>query len=135
MGFAFEPFTFINVSFSIMVVRLQASGQSSGQTLGLLACEDIVIGLSQELYYNYLYYIVIVIVIKKTVMERKIVNYHLDEENDWVAELECHHGQHVRHNPPFINRPWVTTQEGRDSKVGFVLNCKKCRRNEPEDTW
>ena len=23
----------------------------------------------------------------------------------WVAELECHHGQHVRHRPPFFERP------------------------------
>ncbi|HVT37151.1 MAG TPA: DUF3565 domain-containing protein [Nevskiaceae bacterium] len=26
-----------------------------------------------------------------------------------MAELECGHRQHVRHQPPGINRPWVTT--------------------------
>jgi hypothetical protein len=31
---------------------------------------------------------------------RKIVGFHLDERKDWVAELECGHQQHVRHNPP-----------------------------------
>ena len=30
---------------------------------------------------------------------RKIVDFHLDENLDWVAELECGHQQHVRHNP------------------------------------
>ncbi len=59
-------------------------------------------------------------------MERKIVGYHQDEQGDWVANLDCGHGQHVRHQPPFINRPWVTTEQGRRSKLGVVLNCVKC---------
>jgi hypothetical protein len=59
-------------------------------------------------------------------MERKIIDYHQDEYGDWVADLDCGHGQHVRHQPPFINRPWVTTEEGRRSKMGVVLNCVKC---------
>jgi len=40
---------------------------------------------------------------------RKIVGFHQDENGDWVAELECGHGQHVRHKPPWTSRPWVTT--------------------------
>ena len=68
-------------------------------------------------------------------MKRKITGYHLDDENDWVAELECHHGQHVRNNPPFINRPWVVTNEGRISKLGEVLDCIKCDLNEVADEW
>ena len=28
--------------------------------------------------------------------------------HDWVAELECGHTQHVRHDPPWTNRPWVS---------------------------
>ena len=68
-------------------------------------------------------------------MQRKITGYHLDEYNDWVAELDCHHGQHVRHNPPFIDRPWVVTKEGRKSKLGEILNCKKCDENTPIDDW
>jgi hypothetical protein len=35
---------------------------------------------------------------------RKIVAFHLDENLDWVAELECGHQQHVRHNPPWTHR-------------------------------
>lgn len=68
-------------------------------------------------------------------MKQKIIGFHLDEHNDWVAELSCHHGQHVRHNPPFINRPWVTSSEGRNSKLGEVLNCIKCDQNAPFDAW
>jgi len=68
-------------------------------------------------------------------MQQKITGFHLDEHNDWVAELECHHGQHVRHKPPFINRHWVTTQEGREGKLGETLNCLKCDQNEPFDDW
>ena len=46
-------------------------------------------------------------------MQQKITGYHLDEEQHWVAELACGHNQHVRHNPPWVSRPWVTTPEGR----------------------
>jgi uncharacterized protein DUF3565 len=59
-------------------------------------------------------------------MERRIVGFHLDEERHWVAELECGHNQHVRHDPPWTRRAWVTTPEGRRSRVGTTLDCKKC---------
>jgi hypothetical protein len=59
-------------------------------------------------------------------MERRIVGFHLDDEGDWVAELECGHGQHVRHNPPWQLRPWVTTEAGRSSWLGRPLDCRKC---------
>ncbi len=36
---------------------------------------------------------------------RKIVDFHLDETFDWVAELECGHQQLVRHNPPWTRTP------------------------------
>ena len=59
-------------------------------------------------------------------MQRKITGYHRDEHDDWVAELDCYHGQHVRHKPPFINRPWVETEAGRHSQLGQELNCVRC---------
>jgi hypothetical protein len=59
-------------------------------------------------------------------MLRKIVAFHQDEENHWVADLECGHGQHRRHNPPLIEREWVLTEEGRQPFIGTELNCKKC---------
>ncbi|NQY87726.1 MAG: DUF3565 domain-containing protein [Colwellia sp.] len=66
-------------------------------------------------------------------MNQSITGYHKDEENDWVAELLCGHFQHVRHNPPFINRPWVVTEAGRNSMLGYELNCKKCDLGDPKD--
>jgi Protein of unknown function (DUF3565) len=50
-------------------------------------------------------------------MKRKIVGYHLDAENYWVANLECGHAQHVRHARPFVERPWVMTEVGRASRL------------------
>lgn len=57
---------------------------------------------------------------------RRIVGYHTDDEGHWVAELECGHGQHVRHDPPWQVRTWVTTPEGRASHLGTTLNCRRC---------
>jgi len=64
-------------------------------------------------------------------MLQKITGFHQDEQEDWVAELSCGHGQHVRHNPPWKLRPWVITQAGRDEKLGESLNCRKCDVSEP----
>ena len=63
-------------------------------------------------------------------MEQRIVGFHQDEYSDWVADLACGHGQHVRHQPPLTNRPWVLTEEGRKQNLGQVLNCKKCEGQE-----
>ena len=59
-------------------------------------------------------------------MKRKIVGYHTDPENHVVAELECGHGQHVRDDPPWRERPWVRTAEGRASRLCQELNCVRC---------
>jgi len=67
-------------------------------------------------------------------MKQSIKDYHKDDLNDWVAELACGHFQHVRHKPPFFNRPWVVTQAGRESMLGEELNCKKCDEGAPRDT-
>ena len=66
-------------------------------------------------------------------VEKRIVGYHRDDELHWVAELECGHDQHVRHDPPWINRLWVTTQEGRDRHLGQTLKCRKCAAGMPPD--
>lgn len=67
-------------------------------------------------------------------MKRAICGYHKDAQGDWVAQLDCGHFQHVRHNPPWTNRPWVTTAQGRNEKLGVELNCKKCDEGAPPDT-
>lgn len=57
---------------------------------------------------------------------RRIVGFHQDDEQHWVADLECGHTQHVRHDPPWQVREWVTTPEGRASRIGTELECVKC---------
>lgn len=59
-------------------------------------------------------------------MKRKITGFHKDKVSDWVAELECGHTQHVRHNPPWIQRPWLQTETGRKQFIGTELECKTC---------
>ena len=59
-------------------------------------------------------------------MNRRIIGFHQDDEGHWVAELECGHQQHVRHNPPWANRPWVKTAAGRTAALGAALDCNKC---------
>jgi hypothetical protein len=59
-------------------------------------------------------------------MEQPIIGYHQDEQGDWVADLACGHGQHVRHQLPMTSRPWVITEEGRAQRIGTTLSCKIC---------
>ncbi|MDA0978297.1 MAG: DUF3565 domain-containing protein [Proteobacteria bacterium] len=67
-------------------------------------------------------------------MKRQICGYDKDDRGDWIARLDCGHGQHVRHKPPFTNRPWVETADGRAGKLGAELDCVRCDRFEfPED--
>lgn len=66
-------------------------------------------------------------------MKQPITGFHTDAQDDWVAELACGHFQHVRHSPPWQNRPWVETQAGRAEKLGLPLNCKKCDEGAPKD--
>jgi hypothetical protein len=54
------------------------------------------------------------------------VGFHQDDEQHWVADLECGHTQHVRHDPPWQQRPWVTTAAGRAEHLGMVLRCLLC---------
>ena len=58
--------------------------------------------------------------------KRIITGFHEDEEGDWVAELACGHGQHLRHAPPFQKRPAVMTATGREGLVGEELDCLLC---------
>ena len=48
-----------------------------------------------------------------------------------MADLECGHGQHVRHDPPWQLRPWVVTEEGRRRFLGTELVCVKCNAVPP----
>lgn len=66
-------------------------------------------------------------------MKQAIIGYHQDEERHWVAELACGHCQHVRHQPPWVERPWVITEAGRTAMLGLKLECRKCDAGMPGD--
>ena len=66
-------------------------------------------------------------------MLRSITGYLLDEDGHWVAELECGHHQHVRHDPPWQLRAWATMETGRHAHLGKHLKCLKCERGAARD--
>ena len=66
-------------------------------------------------------------------MQRAIQGFRRDEQGDWVADLDCGHRQHVRHRPPFVNRPWVQREETRNGMLGAELDCPRCDRMEWPD--
>lgn len=55
-----------------------------------------------------------------------ITDFIQDAEGHWVAILACGHRQHVRHNPPLVERPWVLTPSGRAERLGLLLVCLHC---------
>ena len=59
-------------------------------------------------------------------MRRHITGFYEDVAGDFVAMLDCGHEQHVRHRPPFVERPWVLTADGRRSKIGADIECRIC---------
>lgn len=59
-------------------------------------------------------------------MHRRITDFHQDAKGDWIAGLECGHGQHVRHEPPWMVREWVLTEATRRARIGTTLNCVVC---------
>lgn len=63
-------------------------------------------------------------------MLRQIIGFHQDDAGDWVAELSCLHGQHVRHRPPFQQRSWAVTEAGRAGRIGADIECPLCDRAE-----
>ncbi|WP_166423691.1 DUF3565 domain-containing protein [Paraglaciecola sp. 20A4] len=66
-------------------------------------------------------------------MQHAIIGFTQDDELHWVAKLACGHHQHVRHNPPWTNRPWVVTPQGRQRHLNVKLECKKCDEGAPVD--
>ncbi|WP_369826405.1 DUF3565 domain-containing protein [Alcanivorax sp. DSM 26293] len=67
----------------------------------------------------------------KMTFQVRICSFAQDEQGDWVMLLSCGHRQHVRHQPPFINRPWVTREAGRARHLGRELTCNQCQRGMP----
>ena len=58
--------------------------------------------------------------------QRAIVGFHQDDEGHWVADLACGHSQHMRHNPPWQDRQWALTAEGRARFIGVGIECRLC---------
>jgi uncharacterized protein DUF3565 len=69
----------------------------------------------------------------KVAAKRLIVGFHRDGEGHWVAALECGHKQHVRHDPPWQERSWVLSEEGRTSRLGTPLPCRLCEAERSGD--
>lgn len=63
---------------------------------------------------------------ERDAMQRAITGFDQDEVGHWVARLECGHGVHVRHDPPWMVREWVTTEKGRGERLGKLMECKRC---------
>jgi hypothetical protein len=59
-------------------------------------------------------------------VNRSITGFHQDPEGHWVADLECGHGQHVRHDPPWQVREWVLSDDSRCARLGSTLHCVFC---------
>jgi hypothetical protein len=66
-------------------------------------------------------------------VKRRITGFDIDNDGDWRAKLECGHYQHVRHDPPLRIREWVLLEEGRLSRIGQTLECRKCDEGAPPD--
>ncbi|MDB5829019.1 MAG: hypothetical protein JWQ73_3239 [Variovorax sp.] len=63
-------------------------------------------------------------------MQRQITSFSQDQDSHWTARLDCGHLQHVRHDPPLVSRPWVLSEEGRQTQMGTLLDCVQCDRSE-----
>ena len=59
-------------------------------------------------------------------MQRRITGFRQDDERHWVAELECGHSQHVRHDPPWQVREWELAEATRREHLGTTLTCLLC---------
>jgi hypothetical protein len=62
-------------------------------------------------------------------MQRRIVGFEQDANGDWIALLDCGHRRHVRHRPPFLERPWTLSERGRAAQLGRSIECGLCARD------
>ena len=63
-------------------------------------------------------------------MQRRIVGFAIDDVGDWAALLDCHHRQHIRHQPPFRLAAWIEDDDERARRVGTPWPCPLCDRCE-----
>ena len=55
-----------------------------------------------------------------------VVGFEQDHDGHWVALLSCGHTQHLRHQPPWQNRPWVLDTTQRRAHIGTNFTCGWC---------
>jgi tellurite resistance-related uncharacterized protein len=67
-------------------------------------------------------------------MHRVVTGFRQDDLGDWIADLDCLHARHVRHQPPLTSRPWVQDEAARRERIGTGYYCPACDRGElPDD--
>ncbi|MBP8184645.1 MAG: DUF3565 domain-containing protein [Pseudomonas sp.] len=64
----------------------------------------------------------------------RLLDFHQDAQGHWVASLSCGHTQHLRHQPPWQNRPWVLAAEQRQARLGKAFPCGWCRQRAADST-
>ena len=57
-----------------------------------------------------------------------MTSIRLDDAGEWVAELDCGHRRHVRHDPPRVEHPWVLDERDRLAMIGSPIQCGDCDR-------
>jgi hypothetical protein len=62
----------------------------------------------------------------------RLLDLHQDADGHWVASLSCGHSQHLRHQPPWQNRPWVMASTQRQARLGEPFLCGWCAQRETE---
>nr|WP_312601777.1 MULTISPECIES: DUF3565 domain-containing protein [Pseudomonas] len=58
-----------------------------------------------------------------------ILDFYQDEEGHWVVLLNCGHSQHLRHDPPWQTRTWVTDEAQRLKHIGQSFPCGWCAKS------
>jgi hypothetical protein len=64
----------------------------------------------------------------------RLLDFHQDPQGHWVANLSCGHSQHLRHQPPWQNRPWVLAAEQRQARLGEDFPCGWCKQRVTDST-
>lgn len=68
-------------------------------------------------------------------MQQSIVSFHKDDKDHWIAEIECGHFQHMRHNPPIVIFLWVLSEQGRESMLRYKLEYNNFEEGLTKNIW
>jgi hypothetical protein len=65
-------------------------------------------------------------------VKRRVTGFRKDDAGDWIADLDCGHKRHVRHNPPWVNHAWIISPDGRAAFLGNEIDCGECSQQQQE---